>query len=171
LLADVLVEQWRLPKLRRWGSALAAEGKHRRQRFVLFKPQTYMNLSGEAVAQLLSAQDLDPSTDLLVLVDDIALPLGTFRLRARGSAGGHNGLESVEAAIGSEEYARLRIGIGPLPEDVDDQAEFVTSNFEPGEMTTLADLLPPLVDAVECWLLEGIDAAMNRFNRRGTEGE
>ncbi len=167
----MLAEQWRLPKLRRRGSALAAEGKYRRQRFVLFKPQTYMNLSGEAVAQLLSAQDLDPSTELLVLVDDIALPLGTFRLRARGSAGGHNGLESVEAAIGSEEYARLRIGIGPLPEDVDDQAEFVTSNFEPGEMTTLADLLPPLVDAVECWLLEGIDTAMNRFNRRGTEGE
>jgi PTH1 family peptidyl-tRNA hydrolase len=167
----VLAEQWGLPKLRRWGSALATEGKHRRRRFVLLKPQTYMNLSGEAVAQLLSAQDLDPSTDLLVLVDDIALPLGTFRLRARGSAGGHNGLESVEEAVGSEEYARLRIGIGPLPEDADDQAEFVTSDFEPDEMKTLADLLPPLVDAVECWLLEDIDAAMNRFNRRGTELE
>lgn len=165
----MLAEQWGLPKLRRWGNALATEGKHRRQSLVLLKPQTHMNLSGDAVVQLLSAQSLDPSTDLLVLVDDIALPLGTFRLRARGSAGSHNGLESVEAAVGSQEYARLRIGIGPLPEDVDDQAEFVLSNFEPEEMTTLADLLPPLVDAVECWLLEGIDAAMNRFNRRGTE--
>jgi len=165
----VLAEQWRLPKLRRWGHALVAEGRRRRQSLVLLKPQTYMNLSGDAVAQLLAARDLDPSTDLLVLVDDIALPLGTFRLRARGSAGGHNGLESVEAAVGSPEYARLRIGVGPLPEDVDDQAEFVLSNFEPEEIATLADLLPPLVDAVECWLLEGIDAAMNRFNRRGTE--
>lgn len=165
----MLAEQWGLPKPRRWGNALVTEGTRRRQSLVLLKPQTYMNLSGDAVAQLLAARDLDPSTDLLVLVDDIALPLGTFRLRARGSAGGHNGLESVEAAVGSEEYARLRIGIGPLPEDVDDQAEFVLSNLEPEEMTTLADVLPPLVDAVECWLLEGIDAAMNRFNRRGTE--
>ncbi len=165
----MLAEQWNLPKFRRWGNALATEGSHGGKPFVLLKPQTYMNLSGDAVAALLPAPDFDPSTDLLVLVDDIALPLGAFRLRARGSAGGHNGLESVEAAVGSQEYARLRIGIGPLPEEVDDQAEFVLSNFEPDEMTTLADLLPPLVDAVECWLLEGIDTAMNRFNRRGTE--
>lgn len=118
---------------------------------------------------LLATSGFDPAHDLLVLVDDLALPLGSLRLRAKGSAGGHNGLESVEDALGSQEYARLRIGVGPLPEDVDDQADYVLANFEPEELTTLASLLPALVDAVECWLTEGVEAAMNRFNRRGSE--
>jgi PTH1 family peptidyl-tRNA hydrolase len=168
-LADVLTEQWELPRFRRSGNALVTEGSVSGERFVLLKPQTYMNLSGDAVAPLLASSDLDPTRDLLVLVDDIALPLDTFRLRAQGSSGGHNGLESVEAALGSTEYARLRIGVGPLPDDEEDQAEFVTSNFEPDELTTLADLLPDLVAAVECWLTEDIKTAMNRFNRRGTQ--
>jgi len=148
---------------------LVTEGAVGGERFALLKPQTYMNLSGDAVAPLLASSDFDPTRDLLVLVDDIALPLDSFRLRAQGTPGGHNGLESVEAALGSTEYARLRIGVGPVPEDEEDQAEFVTSNFEPEELMTLADLLPDLVDAVECWLTEGIKAAMNRFNRRGTQ--
>lgn len=148
---------------------MVTEGAVGGERFALLKPQTYMNLSGDAVAPLLASSDFDPTRDLLVLVDDIALPLDSFRLRAQGTPGGHNGLESVEAALGSTEYARLRIGVGPVPEDEEDQAEFVTSNFEPEELMTLADLLPDLVDAVECWLTEGIKAAMNRFNRRGTQ--
>jgi PTH1 family peptidyl-tRNA hydrolase len=108
------------------------------------------------------------SRDLLVLVDDFALPLGTFRLRALGSAGGHNGLRSVEAALGTNTYARLRIGIGPVPEDVDDPADFVLAPLARHERAVLIDLLPGLADAVECWLDEGIEEAMNRFNRRGT---
>ena len=165
----MLAEQWGLPRFRRSGNALVTEGAVGGERFALLKPQTYMNLSGDAVAPLLASPEFDPTRDLLVLVDDIALPLDTFRLRAQGTPGGHNGLESVEAALGSTEYARLRIGVGPVPEDEEDQAEFVTSNFEPEELMTLADLLPDLVDAVECWLTEGIKAAMNRFNRRGTQ--
>ncbi len=167
-MADVLVEQWGFPRFRRIGNALASRGSLGGRRIVVLKPQTYMNLSGDAVAHLLGSTDVDAAGDLLIIVDDSALPLGTFRLRARGSAGGHNGLESVEEAIGSAEYARLRIGIGPIPDDVDDQAEFVLAPFEPEELSTLADLLPSMADAVECWLDEGIDVAMNRFNRRGT---
>lgn len=144
------------------------EGTSHRTPFVLIKPQTYMNLSGSAVTSLLASTSLDPSTDLLVLVDDLALPLGTFRLRARGSAGGHNGLKSVEAALGSDAFARLRIGIGPLPDDAPDQADWVLSPFARTELDQLADLLPSLVDAVECWMSEGIEIAMNRYNRRGT---
>ncbi len=127
-----------------------------------------MNRSGAAVRELLTAVTVDPARDLLVLVDDVALPLGSFRLRARGSAGGHNGLRSIEAALGSGDYARLRIGVGPMPEGVDDQADFVLGQFERGELSALVDLLPDLADAVECWLAEGIDEAMNRFNRRGS---
>jgi len=168
----VLREQWGLPKFGRDGPALVSEGTFRRHRVSLFKPQTFMNRSGEAVTALRRATSLDPTVDLLVLVDDLALPRGTFRLRSMGSAGGHNGLASVEQALGTQQYARLRIGIGPPPDDIDDQAEFVTAPFEPEELSEFAELLPSLVDAVECWVVDGIVTAMNRFNRRiGTEGE
>jgi PTH1 family peptidyl-tRNA hydrolase len=162
----VLREQWRLPKFRRLGRAQLTEGSVAGESILLVKPQTYMNRSGEAVRDLLASTALDPASDLLVLVDDSALPLGTFRLRSKGSAGGHNGLISVEQAIGAITYARLRIGIGPVPEDIDDQADFVTAPFAPDELAQLADLLPTLVDAVECWLVEGTDAAMNQFNKK-----
>lgn len=165
-MADVLREQWELPKFRRAGKAQVTEGHACGELVLLIKPQTYMNRSGRVVRDLLASTSLDPSQELLILVDDSALPLGTLRLRSKGSTGGHNGLISVQEAVGSTEYARLRIGIGPLPDDVDDQAEFVTAPFEPTELSQLVDLLPTLTDAVECWLVEGIDVAMNRFNRR-----
>jgi PTH1 family peptidyl-tRNA hydrolase len=130
-----------------------------------------MNRSGVALRPLLDAPEFTPSRDLLVLVDDLALLLGRFRLRARGSAGGHNGLTSVEDALQSQDYARLRIGIGPVPEGEEEQTEWVLQPFERHELRTLANLLPELADAVECWLDEGIDTAMNRFNRRGLDRE
>jgi len=164
----VLADQWGLRRFRRAGPALVTEGPRGGEPVVLVKPQTYMNRSGDAVARLRSAPGFDPTRDLLVLVDDLALPLGTFRLRAQGSAGGHNGLRSVEDALGTGEYARLRIGIGPVPDGVDDQAQFVLERFAREELAVLADLLPDLADAVECWLDEGIEQAMNRYNRRGT---
>jgi PTH1 family peptidyl-tRNA hydrolase len=164
----VLAEQWGLPRFRRSGRSLATHGTRGDSSLVLFKPQTYMNRSGDAVRELLTAVPLDPATDLLVLVDDVALPLGSFRLRARGSAGGHNGLRSVEDALGSGDYARLRIGIGPVPSGFDDQADFVLADFARDELAVLADELPDLVDAVDCWLTDGIERAMNRFNRRGS---
>lgn len=132
----------------------------------LLKPRTYMNDSGAALQPLLADPAFAPDRDLLVLVDDVALPLGTFRLRARGSAGGHHGLESVEAALGSQEYARLRIGIGPAPAGPGDLAAFVLAPFTGAEVTTLKDLLPLLAEAVECWLTDGIETAMHRFNKR-----
>jgi PTH1 family peptidyl-tRNA hydrolase len=133
---------------------------------VVLKPRTYMNDSGAALASLLPDPTFAAARDLLVLVDDAALPLGAFRLRARGSAGGHHGLESVEATLDSQEYGRLRIGIGPAPAGVADLAEFVLAPFTGAEAAVLRDLLPLLAEAVECWIAEGIDRAMNRFNRR-----
>jgi len=132
----------------------------------VLKPQTYMNLSGLGLEPLLARPDFDPTHHLLVLVDDAALPLGTFRLRARGSSGGHHGLESVEQALGSRVYARLRIGIGPVPDDVVDLADFVLAPFAPPEAATLRELVPQMGDAVECWVAEGIQRAMNRFNQK-----
>jgi len=131
---------------------------------VLVKPHTYMNLSGTALRPLLAEPEFDPARDLLVLVDDAAIPLGTFRIRARGSAGGHNGLKSVEATLRTREYARLRVGVGPAPEDVEDLADFVLAPFAPDEREALDPLWPVMVDAVECWVRDGTDTAMQRFN-------
>ncbi len=169
MLADVLAEQWGLSSFRRSGSALVAEGSHLRHDVAVVKPQTYMNRSGR-VLRSLATEGVDLQRDLLIVVDDFALPLGRMRLRAHGSAGGHNGLESVEEALQTNEYARLRIGIGPVPER-QDPADFVLESFKKTELAELVELLPELHDAVECWAEEGIEEAMNRYNRRGSQSE
>lgn len=132
----------------------------------MLKPQTYMNRSGAVLAPLRAMEGFDPARDLLVLVDDVALAVGTFRLRGAGSAGGHNGLKSVEGALRRQDYARLRIGVGPRPMGVDDLADWVLDVFTAGERQTIDALLDPMAEAVECWLADGIEMAMNRFNRR-----
>ena len=119
---------------------------------------------------LLKDPAFDPSTDLLVLVDEVALPLGTFRIRPRGSAGGHNGLRSIAGRLMSEDYARLRIGIGPRPDDID-QTDFVLGRFESAEHDTLMEMLPTVAQAVECWVREDLETAMNRYNRRGAQSD
>lgn len=131
----------------------------------LIKPTTYMNRSGAALAPLRSFSGFDPARDLLVLVDDVAIASGRFRLRGAGSAGGHNGLKSVEGALMRPDYARLRIGVGPVPPDGRDLADFVLDEFAADEWDVLTGLLDPMAEAVECWLADGIEAAMTRFNR------
>ncbi len=121
----------------------------------VLKPTTYMNRSGAALASLRANPTFQPATDLLVLVDDFQIPCGTFRPRARGSAGGHNGLKSIEGALQSEDYARLRIGVGPLPPGVTDWSEYVLAPFTPEQTTAIEALMPALTDAVTRWLREG----------------
>ena len=124
-----------------------------------------MNRSGAALASLRALTEFDPAADLLVLVDDVALPVGRFRLRGAGSAGGHNGLKSIEGALQRQDYARLRIGVGPAPVGLEDLSDFVLGGFDPEERRALDELLDPMAEAVECWLGEGVEAAMSRFNR------
>jgi PTH1 family peptidyl-tRNA hydrolase len=130
----------------------------------LAKPQSFMNRSGAAVARLLEEASLSPA-DLVVIVDDVALELGTLRVRERGSHGGHNGLRSIIDTLGTEEFARVRIGVkrGDLPEDL---AEYVLSEFPPDEVLIVQEAVGAAADAVVCLLLEGAPAAMNRFNTR-----
>jgi PTH1 family peptidyl-tRNA hydrolase len=141
------------------------EGEQAGRPVRIVKPQTYMNRSGAVLAPLRASGPFDPSTELLVLVDDAALPVGRFRLRATGSAGGHNGLRSIEAALGHRNYARLRIGVGPRPAEVDDLADYVLDRCTPEERAALTALLDPMTEAVGAWLADGIEYAMNRFNR------
>ena len=123
-----------------------------------------MNRSGAVLAPLRASGDFDPATGLLVLVDEVALLAGRFRLRGAGSAGGHNGLKSVEAALGLRDYARLRIGVGPRP-PAQDLADFVLEPPTREEQAAIEEQMDPMADAVEAWLAEGIEPAMNRFNR------
>ena len=132
----------------------------------LLKPQTFMNDSGLALHGLRPPEPDGPLEGLLVLVDDVALPVGYFRIRPQGSDGGHNGLKSIEAAIGTRQYARLRIGVGPAPADVDDLAEFMLAPMPQPERAAIAALLPVMGEAVECWMTDGTERAMARFNRR-----
>jgi PTH1 family peptidyl-tRNA hydrolase len=130
----------------------------------LVKPLTYVNRSGLAVRALAEWEALDVETDLLVVVDDTALEPGRPRFRARGSAGGHNGLISIEGALGTRDYPRLRIGVGTPPAGVD-SADWVLSEFDdPADEEAVLAILPRLAEGVELWAREGIEPAMNRYN-------
>lgn len=141
-----------------WRSAREAEPVD------LMKPLTFMNLSGEALVAWSARHPFDIG-QLLVIADDVYLPLGTLRLRARGSSGGHRGLESIEAALGSADYARLRVGVGAA-EDSEELREHVLEAFDEEEEKLAQDVIATAADAADCWRREGIGAAMNRFNRR-----
>jgi peptidyl-tRNA hydrolase, PTH1 family len=165
LLADRLVGRWQLGPFRRGERAREARGVWQSHPVSVVKPQTYMNRSGAAIASLRDLPDFDPSTHLLIMVDDVALPVGRFRLRGAGSAGGHNGLKSVEGVLQRQDYARLRIGVGPTPPEIQDLADFVLDRFTTEERDTINGLLDSMSEAVECWIENGIEKAMNQFNR------
>jgi len=134
---------------------------------VVARPQTYMNLSGEAVAALCKKHGVDLE-DVLVVCDDLDLPLSRIRLRAGGSAGGHNGLKSIIACLGTQDFARLRVGIGRPGECARDSVvEYVLGDFARDEREMLEEVLDRATGAIECWLEAGIETAMNRFNTRG----
>ena len=129
----------------------------------LLQPLTFMNLSGEALLAWRERHGMEEA--LLVVSDDVYLPLGMLRMRARGSSGGHRGLDSIEAAVGSTEYTRLRIGVGAA-DDAAALREHVLEEIAPEELPVLAGAVRQAADAVECWLALGALGAMNKFNRR-----
>ena len=151
-LADALVAHWGFPPFRRGERARVTEGEVAGLPVRVLKPTTYMNRSGAALASLRADPTFNPASDLLILVDDFQIPSGTFRLRGEGSSGGHNGLKSIEGALQSPAYPRLRIGVGPLPEGVSDWSEYVLAPFDPEQVEQLEALRPELIAAVEQWL-------------------
>ena len=142
---------WGLPAFRRGERARVTTGDVDGIPVRVLKPVTYMNRSGAALASLRADPTFNPASDLLILVDDFAIPCGTFRLRTEGSTGGHKGLRSIEGALQSQAYARLRIGIGPKPEGADSE-DFVLGAFTPDETAQIEALMPQMVDAVDQWL-------------------
>jgi PTH1 family peptidyl-tRNA hydrolase len=139
------------------------DGMIQGQRCMLLQPLTYMNRSGQSVAAAVHFYRLEPS-NVLLLVDDVALPCGRIRLRAEGGAGGHNGLADIEKALGTKKYPRLRIGIdspGRAP-----QVDYVLGKFSKEQREALEPALDAACDAIECWLSEGIEKAMSLYNQR-----
>jgi PTH1 family peptidyl-tRNA hydrolase len=160
---DTLAERHGLTFRPQRANSQLAEGNIYGQRVVLAKPQTYMNLSGQAVVALCNWYKIDPARELLVIYDDLDLPFAKLRIRERGSAGTHNGMRSIVAQLGTTEFPRLRVGIGQPPGKMD-AADYVLGRFTPDEEAALPDLLGRIADAVEVILREGLTTAMNRYN-------
>ncbi len=135
---------------------------------VLAKPETFMNLSGASVAELVREYEAKPEEDLVLLYDELDLPFGTLRVRPRGRSAGHNGVQSVIGALGTQEFTRVRLGIGP-DHPVGDGARYVLSQFKKAQLETVSEVLEQASDAVRVILADGLQAAMNRFNRKPEE--
>ena len=162
-VVDLLADRWGLTgqgRVRDGAALLEVRQPEPIGRVLLVKPMRYMNRSGAPLRAALRQTDADPSDDLLIVADDIDLPLGRIRLRRSGSAGGHNGLRDIIAAFGSEDIARLRIGVGRAGE----AASHVLATFRPDERDLASEMVAVGADAVERWLAEGMEAAMNAFN-------
>ncbi|NLN94251.1 MAG: aminoacyl-tRNA hydrolase [Candidatus Hydrogenedens sp.] len=144
---------------------------HQGSAVMLVKPQTFMNLSGQAVAPLARRAGCE-AEDILVISDDRHLPLGALRLRAGGGAGGHNGLKSLVSHLGTQDFHRLRLGIGGELVPPDQLSNYVLGKFMPSEVPQVCTLVRQAAEAARCWLEEGMDTAMSRYNRRNnTQGE
>ena len=169
-VVDLLADRWGQTgsgRVRDGAAVLDVDVPEPIGRVRLVKPMRFMNLSGSALRAAMRQTDADPATDLLVIADDADLPLGKVRLRRSGSAGGHNGLRDIIAALGTDEFSRLRIGIGRAGELVD----HVLATFRPGEKALATEAVATGADAAERWLRDGIDAAMSEFNGLDLAGE
>jgi PTH1 family peptidyl-tRNA hydrolase len=151
-LADAAIARWGFGPFRRGERARVSEGEVAGVPVRVLKPTTYMNRSGAALVSVRADPAFDPATELLILVDEFRIPAGTFRLRVDGTAGGHNGLKSIEGALQSQSYARLRVGVGPLPEGIKDWADYVLAPADPEQRALIDQAMPTMVDAVERWL-------------------
>lgn len=167
LVLDLVAERFGIRVERPEAKSYIGLGRIGGHEVVLAKPQTFMNLSGLAVRDLVTRYEVS-AQHVLVVVDEVALPWGSLRIRERGSAGGHNGLKSVIGALGTDEFVRLRLGIQP-DHPVGDLAAYVLHPMRKAEREAAAELVEKAADAVECVVQDGVRRAMNQFNRRVAE--
>jgi PTH1 family peptidyl-tRNA hydrolase len=164
-MVDRLAYDWGFGAFSRGKRALLGSGVVCAEAVTLVKPTTYMNRSGGALLSVLEGDiDFDPSVDLLVIVDDVALDVGRVRLRGAGSSGGHKGLASIASALGTEEFARLRIGVGRPPSGAD-LSDWVLSRMPPADEDVILTLLPTLRPGIEAWVERGADGAKGLISK------
>ena len=160
---DELVDRHRIPGSGIQHKAMYGKGIIAGEKVILAKPLTYMNLSGDSVQAFLHYYKMDPETELIVIYDDIDLDPGQIRIRKKGSAGGHNGMKSIISQIGTQNFYRIKVGVGAKPQGWD-LADYVLGRFSAKERDAVDDAVKEAADAVEVILSEGIESAMNRFN-------
>jgi peptidyl-tRNA hydrolase, PTH1 family len=169
LAIDRIAEQCGVTVDNRHAKALTARARIGKEEILLAKPETFMNLSGMSVRELVEKHEVDPQKDLIVMYDELDLPLGMIRIRERGSSAGHNGMQSIINALQSQEIARIRLGVAP-----DDPrkggARYILSPFRKSQLVAVDEMLDLAAQAVNLALSEGVKAAMNRFNRKNKEG-
>jgi PTH1 family peptidyl-tRNA hydrolase len=165
LVIDRLASQCGVTVANRHCKALTARARIGSEEVLLAKPETYMNLSGMSVLELVRKYEADAAVDLLIIYDELDLPLGTVRIRERGSSAGHNGVQSVIDALGTEEILRLRLGVGP-DHPVKDGMRYLLSEFKKSQLVAVDELIELGTQAVHAILNDGRPAAMNRFNRK-----
>jgi PTH1 family peptidyl-tRNA hydrolase len=162
LAIDKISEKWAIPTQQNKFRALVGEGRIDGEKVLLVKPQTYMNLSGESVAEVLKFYKLVPD-DLVVIYDDLDLPCGQLRLREKGSAGGHNGIKSIIQHVGTQEFKRIKIGIG-RPEPGRSVSDYVLQPFSAAERSVIAEAVSFAAEAAAMWASEPFPKVMNHFN-------
>lgn len=162
---DLLADKYGISVDSKKHKALYGKGIIEGQRVVLAKPQTYMNLSGESVRELVDFYKIDPEEELIVIYDDISLEPGQLRIRAKGSAGGHNGIKSLISHLGSQVFMRVKVGVGEKPKGYD-LADYVLGHFSKTERAAVEDAFSRASEAVVCMMNDGMDHAMNVYNRK-----
>lgn len=165
---DVLAEKYNIKVDTGKGRALVGNGRIEGQSVLLVKPLTFMNLSGESIRALTDFYKIDETSQLIVIYDDISLPPGQLRIREKGSAGGHNGIKSIISHLGGQEFLRIKVGVGAKPAGWD-LADYVLSHFTPEDRKKVEEALKRAADAAVSLMTDGVEAAMNEYNRKVSE--
>ena len=160
---DALAEKYHISINEKKHKALLGKGIINGQKVILAKPQTYMNLSGESLVELVNYYKLDPESELIVIYDDISLDVGKLRIRAKGSAGGHNGIKNIIAQLGTQEFTRIKIGVGEKPAKMD-LADYVLGRFSKEEQPIIRESADRAREAVCEMITHDVASAMNKFN-------
>lgn len=162
---DALAEKYNISITEKKHKALCGSGVIEGVKVILAKPQTYMNLSGESIAEIVNFYKLDPESEMLIIFDDISLAPGNIRVRKKGSAGGHNGIKSIISSVGTSNFMRIKVGVGEKPQGWD-LADHVLGRFSSGDRKLVDEAIEFAADAVEKIITDGPDAAMNEYNRK-----
>ena len=162
---DLLVDEYRVPSSGKQHKAMYGKGVIAGQKVILAKPLTYMNLSGESVRALVDYYKIDPEEELIVIYDDISLEPGKIRIRKKGSAGGHNGIKNIIAQLGTQNFQRVKVGVGEKPKGWD-LADYVLSRFGAGEQKLMDEAFGEAAEAAVMMMTDGAERAMNHFNAK-----
>ena len=169
MVIDAAAEKYHIAVTEKKHKALIGKGVIGGEKVILVKPQTFMNLSGESIREVIDYYKIEEKTELIVISDDISLDVGTLRIRKKGSAGGHNGLKNIILHLGHDEFRRIKIGVGEKPADYD-LIDYVLGHFGKEDSELIEESVKRAAEAIEKIITDGPDAAMNQFNKKAEKG-